>query len=117
MKTKIRLPVSLTTAISTRARAYHTLRTEVSLNGEALAVRTLVKEANAGKFHYDMSVHAIDAVFDSANKKGRDESRPSCVAITNGGGTYPSRIARHQLGEQATTRHGPLASLANGADE
>ena len=56
MKTKIRLPVSLTTAISTRARAYHTLRTEVSLNGEALAVRTLVKEANAGKFHYDMSV-------------------------------------------------------------
>ena len=117
MKTKIRLPVSLTTAISTRARAYHTLRTEVSLNGEALAVRTLVKEANAGKFHYDMSVHAIDAVFDSANKKGRDEFRPSCVAITNGGGTYPSSIARHQLGEQSATRHGPLASLANGADE
>jgi len=79
------------------ARAYHTLRSEVSLAGETIAVRTVVKEDTNGKFHYDMTVHAIEAVFDSAKDEGRDESQPSNMTTTNGGGTHPSRFARHQL--------------------
>lgn len=79
------------------ARAYHTLRSEVSLSGETISVRTVVKEDTNGKFHYDITVHAIEAVFDSAKDEGRDESQPSNMTTTNGGGTYPSRFARHQL--------------------
>ena len=84
------------------AKAYHTLRTEASLGGEPVAVRVVVKEDVNGQFHYDMTVHAVDAVFDSANKEGRDESRPSRVTSANGGGTDPSRIARHQLDAEST---------------
>jgi hypothetical protein len=38
------------------ARAYHILHAEVSLEGTAVIVRTVIKEDVAGKFHYDMSV-------------------------------------------------------------
>lgn len=39
----------------------------------------------------------INMRLDSAQDKGHDESQPLDVTTTNGGGTCPSRIARHQL--------------------
>lgn len=84
------------------ARLYHTLRTEMILEDTQLAVRTVIKEDIAGKFHYDMTIHDGEAIFDGVQDKGRDESQPLSMTTTNGGGTYPSRIARHQLSSTLT---------------
>ncbi len=79
------------------AKLYHTLRTEILLEEIPLAVRVVIKEDIHGQFHYDMTIHDNDAIFDSVKDKGHDESQPLSVTTTNGGGTDPSRIARHQL--------------------
>lgn len=59
--------------------AYHKLRSEVMLDGEALAVRFIVKEKNDGSFSYDYTVHGIDAALDPVKQSGPEG--PS--AITN----------------------------------
>lgn len=88
------------------ARAYHVLRTEVSISGQTVAVRTVIKEDANGKFHYDATIHAPDIIFDSAQNKGRDESQPLNMTTTNGGGTCPSCFARHQLGTSISNEMG-----------
>jgi hypothetical protein len=79
------------------AKFYHTMRTEIVLNEESLAVRTVIKEDIQGVFHYDMTVHGVDSVFDSGAEKSPTEAGLLNMTITNGGGTYPAHIARHQL--------------------
>ncbi|MGL4448509.1 MAG: hypothetical protein ACRCZA_12620 [Shewanella sp.] len=79
------------------ARAYHILRAKVLLDHEKLAARVVVKEDVNGAFHYDISVHKPAAVFDCVKEKGHANAQPFNVTTTNGGGTYPSCIARHQL--------------------
>jgi len=66
--------------------AYHLLRATASLAGESLAVRFIVKQDDKGAFHWDHTVHAADAVFDSVAEKGKgpDESDPSPTASSDG---------------------------------
>jgi len=66
--------------------AYHLLRATATLAGESLAVRFIVKQDDKGAFHWDHTVHAADAVFDSVAGKGKgpDESDPSPTATSDG---------------------------------
>jgi hypothetical protein len=66
--------------------AYHTMRASASLDGEVLAIRFIIKEDDKSAFHWDHTVHAADAVFDSVAgiEKGSDESGPSPTATSNG---------------------------------
>ncbi|MCO6427127.1 hypothetical protein [Nitrosomonas communis] len=54
--------------------------------------------------------------FDHATKdKGHDESRPLSMTTTNGGGMYPSRIARHQLDGALSANREDFNQSANNA--
>ncbi|CAN5294318.1 hypothetical protein BH10PSE16_BH10PSE16_00760 [soil metagenome] len=84
------------------ALAYHTMRAEFTLEGEPLAARLVIKEDVNGVFHYDLTVHSAEAVFDSTKENGHNELRPSSETTSNGGGAAdesaePSRLASHQL--------------------
>lgn len=85
-------------AVDTAAIAYHILRAPVRLDGVDLAVRVVVKEDAAGKFHYDQTVHPMNAgrdgqAFDSTKENSPDEGLlPG--STSNGEGSEPSRIAR-----------------------
>lgn len=56
--------------------AYHVLRAVVRLEGDALAVRTVVKERQDGSILWDHTVHSVDAVFDSTKGNGLTEVNP-----------------------------------------
>lgn len=81
--------------------AYHMLRSTAVLEGETLAVRFIVKEDDKGAFHWDHTVHASGAVFDSVlgKEKGPDESDPSSTAASDGGAgqTGATRLVSCQL--------------------
>ena len=93
------------------AKLYHILRTEIALEEVPLAVRVVIKEDIHGQFHYDITIHDNGAVFDSAKDKGHDESQPLSVTTTNGGGTDPAHIARHQLDNSIEDNFGSINSL------
>nr|WP_238487075.1 hypothetical protein [Cupriavidus pauculus] len=73
-------------AQETSVRAYHYLRAQVTLAGEELAVRLVIKEDNQGAFHWDHTVRSgAQAVFDSAQEKGPAAADPIPAATSNGG--------------------------------
>ncbi|WNB74563.1 hypothetical protein [Methylomonas koyamae] len=78
---------------------YITLRTEAGLEGKDVAVRTVVKEDNNGKFHYDFSVFDQEAIFDSARQDKAATSAACPATISNDRGTDPSGLASCQLDE------------------
>lgn len=86
-------------ATDASARAYHTLRAEIDLAGEPLAVRLVVKEDVNGTFHYDHTVHASDALFDDAKANGPAQADPSTTSSSNGQGADPSDIAAGVRGD------------------
>lgn len=55
------------------------------------------KEDVNGKFHYDATVHEIDAVFDSVKEKGCDKSHPFAPLLPMAGEQNPSRFASDHL--------------------
>lgn len=56
--------------------AYHTLRTEVQVAEQVRAVRIVITEDDKGLFHYDHTLHAVDAILDSAKSKDSTEAEP-----------------------------------------
>lgn len=84
----------------TSVKAYHVLKSQLELGGEALLVRLIIREDNKGQYHYDHSILAQDVVLDSVSdgqEKSPDESEPFPTTTTCGGGANRSRFARCQL--------------------
>ena len=77
----------------TSAKAYHIMRAEINLGGQPLAVRLVIKEDQAGNFHYDHTIHAPEAIFDDAKANGPAQADPSTTGASNGRGTGPSSFA------------------------
>jgi hypothetical protein len=70
----------------------------VTLLGEPIAVRLVIKEDQKGQFHYDHTVHEAEAVFDAVGtKENGTQSAPFPAATSDDGGTDRSRFASDQL--------------------
>ena len=78
---------------------YHYMRSVANLEGQDIAVRFVVKEDDKGKYHWDHTVHAPDAILDSAKENGPDRSSPSLTATSCGGAgrTGASHLVSGQL--------------------
>ncbi|MDD3609297.1 MAG: hypothetical protein PHI49_06065 [Halothiobacillaceae bacterium] len=79
------------------AVAYYVLRVSARIDADAVVVRLIVKEDVNGKFHYDATVHDVNAVMDSAQDKGPGEAGPFLPLLPMAGEQNPSRFASDQL--------------------
>ena len=52
------------------------MRSVVNLGGSDVAARVIIKEDDKGKFHWDMSIHAVNEILDSAKEDGITEVTP-----------------------------------------
>lgn len=81
------------------AKAYHIAHSKLMLEDQETNVRIVIKEDVNGKFHYDHSIlgKVEDKLLDSLQEKSPLKSELNSVTTSNDGGTYPSRLASHQL--------------------
>lgn len=95
--------------------AYHVLRAAVVIGSEEKGVRIVVSEDDKGLFHYDHTLLATTAIFDSVESKSPTDAGLSWLMGGNLGCTYNLRAVpeatsllplelsnRHQLGHSAT---------------
>ena len=87
--------------IEQNIKAYHILRSKVTLDNELLAVRLVIREDDKGQYHYD---HAItESLAEKLQaEKSLSEDRLDSMTATNGWGVAddsvkPTNIVRHQL--------------------
>lgn len=112
---KIRTKPNYDSENSQNILAYHVLRAAVVIGSEEKGVRIVVSEDDKGLFHYDHTLLATTAIFDSVESKSPTDAGLSWLMGGNLGCTYNLRAVpeatsllplelsnRHQLGHSAT---------------
>lgn len=67
---------------------YQTMRSPVKIDGEYLVIRFVIGRDDKGMYHYDHTVHDVEAIFDSANVNELTEVSSHDLMGGNQGCTY-----------------------------